>query len=467
MLESRVVPVISLVRNLGVDAAILSDVGYDLTIRVSDNTSRDDRIIVEVGYDLALAPSVTDSQGNTYQDDSLSASGAIFSAQDTHPLGPGDVITVHFNSVATLGTAAASASEWHGLAADPLDRTAYGFGGLAHGAGPNVSTSPTDPTSQPDELLIGAVAVHPLFAGWRDPSLSPGFDYQTLPGNDVINQDYYSHPGVQGAAILPEYRIVNAVDSYVADGVITPDKPDSTPDNQWDWQAYIATYKAAPDQGTLAAHFDVVPEHTTVAPGAPFSVTVIAKDDLGNVLTNYTGTVHFTSSDPAATLPPDYAFTLADAGQHTFVKGVTLRAPGAQTITAQDVVVPTVAGSSTVQVASVVTPTGTSIMGVQVMESGKRGRSMALLVSLSADVDPTSAQDLSHYALFSSAKGHPRRQHVVPLVAALYDPGPWTVILVVGKRKATDRRATLVVLGLPGQADLFTAPVPLGPARRR
>jgi hypothetical protein len=283
----------------------------------------------------------------------------------------------------------------------------------------------------------------------------------------VINQDYKNNPGPLGVAILPEYRIVNAVDSYVADGVITPDKPDPTPDNAWHWEAYIATYKAAPDQGTLVAHFDVIPEHTTIAPGVPFSVTAIARDDQGNVLTNYTGTVQFSSSDPAATLPPDYAFIPADQGQHTFVTGVILRTPGAQSITAQDAAVPTTTGSATLQVASLVTQTGTSIMGVQVMQSGKQGRSTALLVSLSADVDPTSAEDLSHYALFSPVRGRPRRQHVVPLVASLYDLASRTVILVVGKRRATDRRATLVVLGLPGQAGLFTAPVALGPARRR
>jgi hypothetical protein len=88
-------------------------------------------------------------------------------------------------------------------------------------------------------------------------------------------------------------------------------------------------------------------------------------------------------------------------------------------------------------------------------------------MSLSADVDPAGAEDLSHYALFSSVKGHPRRRHQVPLVAAQYDPASCTVVLTVGKRKATDRRATLVVLGLPGQAGLLTVPVSLGGARRR
>jgi hypothetical protein len=342
MLEGRVVPVISLVRNLGVNAAVLRDVGYDLTIRVSDTTNRGDRIIVEVGRDLALRPYVTDSQGNTYEDDSFN-NGEIFSAQNTNPLGPGDVITVHFNSVATQGTAAASASEWHGLTADPLDQISYG-----HGSGPDVSTDPTDPTGQPDELLIGAISVHPLWGpDVRHPSLLPGFGYQTLPGDDVI---YQGHDGTQGVAILPEYRIVNAVGSYVADGTITPATPDLITSSKWGWEARIATYKAAPDV-VQNVHLDLIPERAAVVSGVPFSLTVIAKDDEGNIVTTYTGTVHFTSSDPAAGLPPDYAFTPADAGQHTFT-GVVLRTPGAQTITAQDVIVPAITGSTTVQVTS-------------------------------------------------------------------------------------------------------------------
>ena len=42
--------------------------------------------------------------------------------------------------------------------------------------------------------------------------------------------------------------------------------------------------------------------------------------------------VHFTSSDPGALLPPDYLFTTADAGSHTFTNGFILMTTGNQTI---------------------------------------------------------------------------------------------------------------------------------------
>ena len=58
----------------------------------------------------------------------------------------------------------------------------------------------------------------------------------------------------------------------------------------------------------------------SVTAGTPFSYTVTAEDKFGNVETGYTDTVHFSASaaDTQAALPPDYTFTAADAGVHTF-----------------------------------------------------------------------------------------------------------------------------------------------------
>jgi hypothetical protein len=88
--------------------------------------------------------------------------------------------------------------------------------------------------------------------------------------------------------------------------------------------------------------------------GTAFSETITAKDQNGNTLTSYTGTVHFTSTDPQATLPPDYTFTTADAGAHTFTSGFTLRTAGSQRITVTDAAakVSTQSSSITVNAAS-------------------------------------------------------------------------------------------------------------------
>src|SRR5205807_828478 len=58
----------------------------------------------------------------------------------------------------------------------------------------------------------------------------------------------------------------------------------------------------------------------------------------GNTVPSYAGTIHFTSSDASATLPPDYTFTGPDAGKHTFAAGVVFKTTGKQSVTATDTV---------------------------------------------------------------------------------------------------------------------------------
>jgi hypothetical protein len=68
---------------------------------------------------------------------------------------------------------------------------------------------------------------------------------------------------------------------------------------------------------------------------------------------NYTGTIHFTTSDmdPGVVLPPDYTFQASDAGMVTFPGGVTLVTVGDQTLTATDTV-SGITGTATVTVTS-------------------------------------------------------------------------------------------------------------------
>src|SRR5579885_3608589 len=82
----------------------------------------------------------------------------------------------------------------------------------------------------------------------------------------------------------------------------------------------------------------------SVTAGDPLTIRIRARDDGGAIDTGYRGTVHFTSSDPAATVPTDYTFTAADNGDHTFTPGVTYRAPGNQRVSAADAAQPTIRG---------------------------------------------------------------------------------------------------------------------------
>jgi ELWxxDGT repeat protein len=76
----------------------------------------------------------------------------------------------------------------------------------------------------------------------------------------------------------------------------------------------------------------VISAPSSVTSGAPFSLTLTVEDAFGNVVTGFTGTVRFTSTDRSATLPANYTFTAADRGVHTFT-GLILRKKKAQTIT--------------------------------------------------------------------------------------------------------------------------------------
>jgi hypothetical protein len=87
----------------------------------------------------------------------------------------------------------------------------------------------------------------------------------------------------------------------------------------------------------------------TVTVGTAFSVTVTALDNSNNAVTTYSGTVHVTSTDGQAGLPGNSV--LADG---TGKLSVTLNTLGSQTITATDMMVPSITGTSkAIQVFSV------------------------------------------------------------------------------------------------------------------
>lgn len=69
----------------------------------------------------------------------------------------------------------------------------------------------------------------------------------------------------------------------------------------------------------------------SITAGTAFNITVSGADPFNNVVASYTGTVHFTSSDPRAILPAD-----AKVQNGTGSFSVTLKTAGGQTITATD-----------------------------------------------------------------------------------------------------------------------------------
>jgi pectate lyase-like protein len=89
-----------------------------------------------------------------------------------------------------------------------------------------------------------------------------------------------------------------------------------------------------------AVHFSVSGP-ANVPSGISFNFTVTALDASNNTVTSYSGTVHFTSTDPHAQLPPDSTLV---SGSKVF--SATLMTAGSQMITATDTATASIMGSS-------------------------------------------------------------------------------------------------------------------------
>ncbi|HYW43116.1 MAG TPA: hypothetical protein VE959_09685 [Bryobacteraceae bacterium] len=105
-------------------------------------------------------------------------------------------------------------------------------------------------------------------------------------------------------------------------------------------------YASAIMQPSAATHFAVSAPASTLA-GAAFNFSVTAEDSNNTTVTGYQGTVHFSSTDPAAVLPANATLT---NGEGTF--SAALDTSGPQSITAADTVTGSITGTSNTIVVS-------------------------------------------------------------------------------------------------------------------
>ena len=130
------------------------------------------------------------------------------------------------------------------------------------------------------------------------------------------------------AAVLPDATLSNGTATFSVTFKTAGSQTVSVADSS---NGSIAGTSSAVVVGSAAAtHFALAASSTHVA-GTPFNITVTAKDPFNNTVTSYAGTVHFTSSDPAAALPADSMLT---NGTGTF--SATMKTAGSQTLTATD-----------------------------------------------------------------------------------------------------------------------------------
>jgi hypothetical protein len=132
---------------------------------------------------------------------------------------------------------------------------------------------------------------------------------------------------------------------------------------------FVAKINAAPS-------FAVTGFSSPTTAGTAGTFTVTAQDANGNTLTGYTGTVHFTSSDPQAVLPADYTFTAADQGVHTF--SATLKTAGSQSLVGTDTVTSGMSGQEGI----VVNPAAATHFSISGPSSVRSGSAFSLTVTV-------------------------------------------------------------------------------------
>jgi uncharacterized delta-60 repeat protein len=123
--------------------------------------------------------------------------------------------------------------------------------------------------------------------------------------------------------------------------------------------------------------FTVTGFPSSITAGTAGTFTVTARNADGSINTSYTGTVHFTSSDPKAVLPADYTFTAADQGVHTF--SATLKKAGSQSITATDTATNTTFGG---EAGIVVQPAAASQFILSAPSSVSRGAKFSVTLTV-------------------------------------------------------------------------------------
>jgi hypothetical protein len=191
----------------------------------------------------------------------------------------------------------------------------------------------------------------------------------TVTAVDVFNNLATGYNGTvhftstDGAATLP-------ADATLTNGVGTFSATLKTAGNQTITATDTVTSSITGTSNTIAVgpaaatHFSVTAPATATA-GTAFSVKVTALDQFNNTATGYSGTVHFTSSDGAATLPANATLT---SGVGSF--SATLRTTGNQTITATDTVTASITGTSNTIVVSAAAGTHFSVTAPATVTAG-------------------------------------------------------------------------------------------------
>jgi hypothetical protein len=192
---------------------------------------------------------------------------------------------------------------------------------------------------------------------------------------------------------------------------------------------------------------------TTAKVDEPAAVTVTIKDANGNIVTGYTGTVSFSSSDTKALLPDSYTFTAGDKGTKTF--SVTFKTAGTQSLTVTD-------GSLSDTQDGIVVAKGAATVTLDNLTQTYDGKAKFA----TATTQPSGLKINITYSQNGNPVASPTNAGSYDVTATVDDPnydGSRTDKLVIEKAKTTTLLLSSVNPSKVGQAVTFTAQVTTGP----
>src|SRR5215469_7987457 len=196
-----------------------------------------------------------------------------------------------------------------------------------------------------------------------------------------------------------------------------------------------------------ATHF-VVTAPAAANAGSVFNFDVTPVDDMGNAVSDYSGTVRFTSTDGKAVLP---ANTALGGGTGTF--SATLETVGPQTITATDMAKTTITGASS----SIRVATGATSLSVTAPSIAMVGTAFSLTVT-AIDGSGNPVTDYPGRVQFTSTDG----QAVLPSNSPLTS-GTGTATFSVTLNTAGNQTITatdVVTATLTGTSNSIHVPAP-------
>jgi hypothetical protein len=191
--------------------------------------------------------------------------------------------------------------------------------------------------------------------------------------------------------------------------------------------------------------------------GQTLNITVEARDSLGFVATGYSGTLHFTSTDRSAVLPPDYTFTPSvDSGRKTFP--VTFQTGGTWDLVVQDVSNANLRAS-----ASNIPVRGAAATHLEIANlplQTFRGRPLSFQVlALDADGNPGSVRGNLAFTSSDSGASLPPEGPLQPSYTVTFDTtGPQTLTVTDTTSSAAAGTVSITVLEAQSRSVEVTPP---------